>query len=47
MKVVIGTHPIPQKYFNTHTKLGTWEPLEWKEFIGPTLADEEIRLTYN
>ncbi len=47
IKVIIGTHPIPQKYFNTHTKLGTWESSEWKEFIQPTLADEKIRLLYD
>ena len=23
MKVIVGTHPIPQKYYSTHTKLGT------------------------
>jgi predicted metal-binding protein len=47
IKVVIGTHPIPQKYFNIHTKLGTWEPSEYKEMIQPTLTSEEIRLTYD
>ena len=24
IEVVIGTHPIPQKYYNVHAKLGTW-----------------------
>lgn len=47
MKVVVGTHPIPEKYLITHTSLGTWESPEWKEFIKPTLASEEIRLAYN
>lgn len=47
MKVVIGTHPIPQKYFITHTNLGTWESEEWKEFIKPTISDEKTRLAYN
>jgi predicted metal-binding protein len=47
MKVVIGTHPIPQKYYNTHTQLGTWESLEWQVLIAPTLADEATRLAYD
>ncbi|MEA3317707.1 MAG: CGGC domain-containing protein [Bacteroidota bacterium] len=47
LKVVVGTHPIPQKYVNTHTKLGTWNSPEWKEIIKPTWANEEIRLAYN
>jgi len=47
IKVVIGTHPIPQKYLDMHTKLGTWDTPEWQELIQPTLADEETRLAYN
>ncbi|MEZ5198934.1 MAG: CGGC domain-containing protein [Bacteroidales bacterium] len=47
MKVVIGTHPIPEKYLKTHTNLGTWESVEWKKIIKPTLANEEIRIAYN
>ena len=47
LKVVIGTHPIPQKYYITHKELGTWEGDNWQELIKPTLADEETRLAYN
>ncbi len=47
LKVVVGTHPIPEKYLKTHTHLGTWESDEWQEFIQPTMATEEIRLAYN
>ena len=47
MKVVIGTHPIPQKYYITHTALGTWESSLWKEFMRPTLTDEKTRLAYD
>ena len=47
LKVVIGTHPIPQKYYDTHNKLGTWEGDNWQELIKPTLADEKTRLAYN
>lgn len=47
IKVVIGTHPIPQKYYITHSKLRTWDSPEWKEFIKPTLTDEKTRLAYD
>ena len=47
MKVVIGTHPIPQKYHDTHTKLRTWESAHWQKMIQPTLMDEETRLAYD
>ncbi|HDO28015.1 MAG TPA: CGGC domain-containing protein [Bacteroidetes bacterium] len=47
MKVVIGTHPIPEKYRITHSKLGTWDSPEWEEFIQPALTDEKTRLAYD
>jgi len=47
MSVLIGTHPIPQKYYLTHEKLGTWDSAEWMELIGPTLTTEGIRRSYD
>lgn len=48
LEVVIGTHPIPQKYYITHMNLGTWTPSEeWQEILQPTLADEKTRLAYD
>ncbi len=47
LKVVYGTHPIPQKYFITHTNLKTWDSPRWQEIIQPTLADEKTRLAYD
>jgi len=47
MEVVIGTHPIPQKYYNIHMRLGTWETPDWCEMIKPTLTDEKTRLPYD
>jgi predicted metal-binding protein len=47
VKVVIGTHPIPEKYLDTHTKLKTWEAPEWDELTKPTMADEKTRVSYN
>lgn len=45
--VIIGTHPIPEKYMVTHQKLGTWNTNEWKELTAPTSANEELRIAYN
>jgi predicted metal-binding protein len=47
MQVVVGTHPIPQKYYLVHSKMKTWNTPEWQELIKPTLADEKIRLAYD
>jgi predicted metal-binding protein len=47
LEVVIGTHPIPRKYFEPHTALGTWEGVAWKGLLGPCLADEATRSAYD
>jgi predicted metal-binding protein len=47
VEVVMGTHPIPQSYYETHLKLGTWKSAEWQEIIAPTLTTEEMRLSYS
>lgn len=47
MTVIIGTHPIPQKYFIPHTKLNTWKRDHWQEAIKNTLCDEKTRLNYD
>jgi predicted metal-binding protein len=47
LEVVYGTHPIPQKYFLMHDRLGSWKVPEWQKIIQATLADGELRLSYN
>ena len=47
LEVVYGTHPIPQKYLNMHAQLKTWNTPEWEDIIQPTLANEEMRLSYD
>lgn len=47
LRVVVGTHPIPEKYLITHTAINTWNTAEWQELIKPTLSDEKTRLAYN
>ncbi len=45
--VVIGTHPIPQKYLITHRNLKTWDSKEWEEAIKPTMCNKELREMYD
>jgi len=47
VNVVLGTHPIPQKYLDMHTHLGTWQDPAWDERLSATMTDEQIRLAYN
>ncbi len=47
VKVVVGTHPIPQKYLDTHTTLGTWSDTKWEPLVAPTMSDAAARLDYN
>jgi len=41
---IIGTHPIPQKYYLAHRELPSWEGLEREVEL---LANEEIRKSYD
>jgi len=47
IKVVYGTHPIPQKYYTVHEKLGTWNSTKWKEIIQYSLHNEKTRASYD
>lgn len=47
MKVIFGTHPIPQKYFLTHRKLDTWNTPFLENVIKQTLTEEKTRLNYD
>jgi len=47
VRIVVGTHPIPQKYFTTHMVLGTWNNSSMQENTEPTLCDELTRLKYD
>ncbi len=47
VKVVVGTHPIPQKYLEMHTSLRTWDGAEWQSLLKPTMADEATRRAYD
>jgi predicted metal-binding protein len=47
LKVVVGTHPIPEKYNLIHGKLKTWNSKLWKELIKPSFPDKKTRLKYD
>lgn len=45
--VVMGTHPIPEKYYLVHAALGTWKGEKWSELLSPTAENTKIRLSYD
>lgn len=47
VKVVVGTHPIPEKYLAMHTRLKTWDDPAWAPLVAPTLSDAATRLSYD
>jgi len=47
VKVVVGTHPIPQKYLDMQDRLGTWESSAWRPRIAPTMCDAVTRTRFD
>jgi hypothetical protein len=47
VEVVLGTHPIPEKYLEMHTSLGTWEDPVWEDWLQATMCDQAMRKSYN
>lgn len=47
VEVVLGTHPIPAKYFATHGSLGTWSTRPWQEKVRHVVCDESTRARYD
>jgi len=45
--VVVGTHPIPEKYRITHEACHTWDDPKWASTLAPTMADRTTRLAYD
>jgi len=42
--VVIGTHPVPQKYYDVHRRLPSWSSIEERTDL---IATEPIRIAYD
>jgi predicted metal-binding protein len=47
LRVAVGTHPIPQKYWLIHQKMNTWRGPHWRGLLQATIADPEVRLAYD
>ncbi len=47
VRVVVGTHPIPTKYLDMHTRLQTWEDPSWAGIIAPSMSDARTRAEYD
>jgi predicted metal-binding protein len=48
LEVIIGTHPIPQKYMDVHAKLPFWKDSDMEELAKPLLHEAaEIKRAYN
>ncbi len=48
LPVVIGSHPIPQKYQDRHERLPFWQDQNMSELIQPLLDEApEVKLAYN
>jgi len=48
LRVVIGTHPIPLKYYDVHKKLPFWENLRMEDIAGDLMCeDRAIMEAYN
>lgn len=45
--VIIGTHPIPEKYFLIHERLKTWQDKNWIELLKDLQDPRDVRLAYN
>ena len=47
LDVVMGTHPVPEKYHLVHQDLGTWPGMTAQDDLQALLADRETRLAYD
>lgn len=45
--VIVGTHPIPEKYFLVHQKLGTWQDKKWAGLLKDLQDPRDLRLAYD
>ena len=47
LEVVMGTHPVPEKYHLVHQELQTWPEMAAQDDLRDLLADRETRLAYD
>ncbi len=46
LRVVFGTHPMPQRYIDMHEYLGTFNDENWLEKVSPLMQNEGARAEY-
>ena len=47
LKVVVGTHPMPQNYIDAHGKAGDWDRDDAHEFLKNVMGDPEKARKYD
>ncbi|RLE02240.1 MAG: CGGC domain-containing protein, partial [Candidatus Aminicenantes bacterium] len=48
LPVIVGTHPIPLKYYEAHQKLSFWDKMKMEELAGELMReDKQIMEAYN
>ncbi|MBD3220874.1 CGGC domain-containing protein [bacterium] len=47
LEVVVGTHPVPEKYNRVHEALGTWPGMTEHVDLTDLMADHETRRAYD
>ena len=47
LEVVVGTHPVPEKYHLIHEDLGTWAAMSAQDDLEQLLVDQKLRLAYD
>ncbi len=47
VKVIYGTHPLPEKYLINHKQMKSWQDKEWNEILELVMSSEKLRIDYN
>ena len=47
LRVVVGTHPVPENYYLAHLKSNTGDIPGWDELMKSVLKDKSVRILYD
>jgi len=46
--VVLGTHPIPMKYFLVHRQMSQWDQMDWQDEVAHLMNEpDEVKKAYD
>ena len=46
--VVLGTHPIPMKYFLVHRQMSQWDQMDWNDEVAHLMSEpDEVKKAYD